>query len=285
MWRLVRRISGAAAALCLLFGGSVNAETCGDVDTPCEIDGGVYHFAPPADVEARINRPAVIFLHGFGGTGKGIIRNKGLMSALTSRGYGVIAPQGLPFREGMKGGSWNSFARDTRRDDIGFLKDVATDAATRHDLDRSQMLIAGFSGGGMMTWRVACDAPDSFAAYAPIAGLLWRPLPESCLGPFRMQHTHGWSDPVVPIEGRSVANGAFTQGDLFKGLDILRDAMGCVRDDPDDYAAMGPYLIRRWTECAPGAGLEMALHPGGHLIPKGWSALALDWFEGVERAE
>ncbi|MEM7525130.1 MAG: polyhydroxybutyrate depolymerase, partial [Pseudomonadota bacterium] len=132
---------------------------------------------------------------------------------------------------------------------------------------------------GMMTWRVACDAPKSFAAYAPIAGLLWRPLPASCAGPVRMQHTHGWSDPVVPIEGRSVASGRFTQGDLFKGFEVLRRASQCAKDDPDDYAETGPYLIRRWTTCAKGHELEMTLHPGGHTIPKGWTTIAIDWFE------
>ena len=252
-----------------------HAAACGGIDAPCEIDGGVYHFASTEDPHA----PAVMFLHGFGGTGKGIMRNKGLIKALTGRGYAVIAPQGLPWRPSQKGGSWNSFARETRRDDIAFLAMVAEDAAARHGVDRGRILLAGFSGGGMMTWRTACDAPKSFAAYAPIAGLLWRPLPDACAGPFRMQHTHGWSDPVVPIEGRSVASGRFTQGDLFRGLDILRDAMACAKDDPDAYDQSGAYLIRRWTSCAPDAGLEMALHPGGHAIPSGWSRLALDWFE------
>ncbi|MEL6792744.1 MAG: alpha/beta fold hydrolase, partial [Pseudomonadota bacterium] len=259
-----------AAAALALSGGGAGAETCGGVDAPCGAAGGEYHFAAPDP--AIEDPPAVIFLHGFGGTGKGIIRNQGLVGGLTDRGYAVIAPQGLPFREGMRGGSWNSFARETRRDDVAFINAVADDAAARHGIDRDRILIGGFSGGGMMTWRVACDAPESFAAYAPIAGLLWRPLPEACAGPFRMQHTHGWSDTVVPIEGRSVAGGQFTQGDLFAGLDLLRDAMGCAKDDPDEYGAEGAYLIRRWTDCARGAGLEMALHPGGHAIPRGWSA-------------
>ena len=267
----------AFAALCAAFTSAASAEECGGVDAPCEASGGVYHFVAPDPAIA--DPPAVIFLHGFGGTGKGIVRNKGLIGGLTGRGYAVIAPQGLPFREGMRGDSWNSFARETRRDDVAFINAVADDAADRHGIDRDRILIGGFSGGGMMTWRVACDAPESFAGYAPIAGLLWRPLPVECAGPFRMQHTHGWSDTVVPIEGRSVANGQFTQGDLFAGMDLLRDAMECAKDDPDEYGAEGDYLIRRWTACAPGAGLEMALHPGAHSIPRGWTKLALDWFE------
>jgi polyhydroxybutyrate depolymerase len=262
-----------------LFAMQAAAQDCGDADTPCQTQSGSYYLTMP---EGSGPHPVMVFLHGFGGTGEGVIRNRGLLKPMLERGYAVLAPQGLPFSEGMKGGSWNSMKRAGRRDDVAFLSEVADEAASRFDLDRDTVLLAGFSGGGMMTWRVACDAPGSFAAYAPVAGLLWLPLPEKCEGPFRMQHTHGWSDPVVPIEGRSVANGQFTQGDLFVGLTLLRRANGCLRDDPDEYAENAGYLIRRWFECAEGAALEFALHPGGHRIPAGWSALAMDWFEALQ---
>ncbi|MEM7270303.1 MAG: alpha/beta fold hydrolase [Pseudomonadota bacterium] len=254
------------------------AQDCGAPDAPCQTaSGGDYHIAL-AEGEPG---PVVVFLHGFGGRAAKTIANRGLMKPMLERGYSVIAPQGMPFRANSKGGAWNSFANPQRRDDVAFLREVADDAAARFGVDRARMLIGGFSGGGMMTWRVACDAPDSFAAYAPIAGLLWRPLPEACAGPIRLHHTHGWSDPVVPVEGRTVGNGFATQGDLFTGLNLLRKANRCVKDDPDEYSEEGVYLSRKWTSCVAGSALEMALHPGGHSIPKGWSKMALTWFEGL----
>ncbi|RMF40537.1 MAG: polyhydroxybutyrate depolymerase [Alphaproteobacteria bacterium] len=255
------------------------AAACGET-SECRVDGGAYLIALPEGPA----KGAVIFLHGYGGTAKGLMRNRTLVKAVTERGYALIAPQGLPWRPGQKGGSWNMRLSPERRDDIAFLRAVAADAGTRFGLPHGGMLLSGFSAGGMMVWRVACNAPEAFPAYAPVSGLLWRPLPEKCAGPMRMLHVHGWSDPVVPIEGRSVAGGRITQGDLFRGLDILRAADGCARDDPDSYDRSGRYLIRRWTECAPGARLELAMHPGGHMIPKDWTTLALDWFEGLPPA-
>ena len=260
-----------------LTGGLASAETCGGPGASCKLSGGEYHAALP---EGKI-RGTLIFLHGFGGRGEGVVKNKRLLKPILARGYAVIAPQGLPFLPTSKGGAWNSFDSALRRDDVAFLNAVAADAASRFNLSRDNILIGGFSGGGMMTWRVACNQPSSFAAYAPIAGLLWRPLPSRCEGPVRMHHTHGWSDPVVPMEGRSVGGGIATQSDLFKGLDIIRNANGCARDDPDEYAEDGIYLSRKWTACASGSALEFALHPGGHRIPKGWSTMALDWFEAL----
>lgn len=259
--------------LLLLVPGA--ASSCG-ADAPCEAGGGVYVAEAPAGPGPH---PALLFLHGYGGTGAGILRNRGMVEAALARGYAVIAPQGAPRQEGDTGGSWNSFANPARRDDVAFLAAIADDAAARFGLDRGRMLLAGFSGGGMMAWRVACDAPGGFSAYAPVAGLLWRPLPERCAGPARLLHVHGWSDEVVPLEGRSVAGGRITQGDLFAGLDLLRDAFRCPRDDPDAHGATGPFLTRLWTSCAEGARLGLALHPGGHSIPAGWATLALDWFE------
>jgi polyhydroxybutyrate depolymerase len=260
---------------------SAFAADCGGPDAPCEIDGGFYHIVAP---EGPGPHPAVIFLHGYGGLADASIANEGLVRPFLDRGYAVIAPQGMPRRQGRRGGSWNAFASPTRRNDVDFIRAAVADAARRFGLDRDRIVATGFSGGGMMVWRIACDAPEDYAAYAPVAGLLWRPLPAHCAGPVRMLHTHGWTDPVVPIEGRAVAGGRITQGDLFAGLNLLREAGGCLRDDPDVTAAKGDFWLRQWSDCAEGASLEFALHPGGHAIPKGWSTMVLDWFEGFRPA-
>lgn len=277
---------GAAIGLALIGAGATPsaAQDCGG-EVACATPGGRYHIEQPEGVAPG---PAVMFLHGWGGSGEGQMRNRGLVSALLARGYAVIAPTGQPRGQGRSGARWNAFQegspfRAGLRDDVAFLGRVADDAAARFGLDRDRMLLAGFSGGGMMTWRVACDAPGSFAAYAPVAGLLWRPLPERCAGAVKLLHTHGWSDTVTPIEGRSVAGGRLTQGDLFVGLDLLRRTNGCAKDDPDAYAATGVFQQRRWSACAPGSALELALWPGAHATPRGWSALALNWFEGLGR--
>lgn len=268
----------ARFALALLALLPAAASACGGAADPCQAGGGIYLAQTP---EGPGPHPALFFLHGWGGTGAGVMAEEAMVSAALARGWAVVAPQGMPRREGDTGASWNSFAAPERRDDVAFLAAAAEDAAARFGLDRGRMILGGFSGGGMMTWRVACDAPASFAAYAPVAGLLWRPLPERCAGPVAMLHVHGWADQVVPLEGRSVAGGRITQGDLFAGLDLMRDAAGCAADAPDGYDARDPFLLRRWTSCAPGGRIDFALWPGGHSTPAGWADLALGWFEGL----
>lgn len=248
---------------------------------PCKFELGTYHLILPEGADPAKPLPAVMFLHGWGGTGAATIKNTGMMSVILDRGYAMIAPDGLPDAE-ANGGSWD-FHPDypQKRDEIAFLKGAADDAAKRFGIDRSRILLAGFSIGGSMTSYVACQDPGAFAAYAPVAGSFWRPHPAACAGPVRLLHTHGWTDVTVPLEGRSFGGGAFAQGDVFQAMEIWRAANRCAKAMPDGFQMTGIYWIRRWTGCADGSALEFALHEGAHGIPKGWATLALDWFEGL----
>ena len=262
-----------AAVLALAAGA---ASSCPGRSAPCAVDGGVYHALTP---ETGAARGLVLYLHGWGGTGRAALGG-GWARRMLARGYVLAAPQGVPRRAGDRGGRWNSRADAALRDDVGFLRRVIADARARFGLEARPTLAAGFSGGGMMVWRLACDAPDAAEAYAPLSGLLWRPLPERCAGPVRLLHAHGWSDRVVPLEGRAVADGRLVQGDLFAGLALLRRANRCAADAPEALEVENGFWLRRW-DCA--ATLALALFPGGHAAPEGWADLAIDWLEDAPR--
>lgn len=260
----------------VLFAVPSAQAACSNDPAPCAVASGTYHIALP---EGGERHPAVMFLHGYGGSGEGVLRLEGMIGALLERGYAVIAPDGQP-REGREGRSWDFHPdRPQSRDEIAFLAAVADDAAARFGLSRDRMMLAGFSIGGSMTTYLACSTPAAFAAYAPVAGSFWQDLPESCAGPVRLLHVHGWTDQTVPLEGRVIGEN-FVQGDVFDALALWRGTDGCTQERPDSFASVDNFLIRSWTDCLPGAGLDFVVHPGGHSIPRGWSMLALDWFEG-----
>ncbi len=256
---------------------------CGASPDLCTIPTGSYHAVLPATGDDA--PPAVVFMHGWGGDGAGTLSNRGMVDALTARGYAVIALDGSP-REGRNGRGWNFRADQQGRDDGTFAAAAADDAAARFGLDRARMVLAGFSVGGSMVSYVACATPDAFSAYAPISGNFWRPHPEACAGPVRMFHIHGWTDGTVPLEGRMLRGGAIQQGDVFGAMEIWRATNGCAKPNPDGFATVGDTQIRRWDEsCAPGSSLALALHAGGHKVPKGWADLMLDWVEGLSPSQ
>ncbi len=271
----------AFAAALVLTTGTAQAG-CGADEAACEIDGGTYHAVlPEGDAKG-----ALVFLHGWGSSGQGSLRMSGMVRTFNAAGYVVIAPDGTP-RDGRNGRRW-SFHPDvpSARDEYDFLARVKDDAATRFDFDAGNVMLSGFSIGGSMSSYVACFAPETFAAYAPVGGGMWRPHPETCAGPVKLLHTHGWSDGTVPLEGRAVRGEnaqdpeAFVQGDVFATFDTWRAANGCVNHMPQRRSTDGPFWTRTWTDCAPGSALSFALFPGGHAMPRGWAQFALEWFEG-----
>lgn len=261
-------------ALALLAPGFVAAETCGGPDAPCELESGSYHFARP---EGEI-KGTLLHLHGGGATSKAVIKGAIARRAL-ERGYAVIAPQGWhPANRYQR--NWSVKAKGTTfaRDDMAFLRTVLAHVKAHHGVSPEPLLISGFSRGGSFVWDIACAAPEMARAYAPAAGAFWDDLPASCAGPVDLFHTHGWTDRVVPLEGRSFGEGRVVQGDVWASLFILRATNGCANRQPEAGSSEGLRWWRHWSDCGAGR-IDLMLHPGGHGVPKGWTDEALDWFE------
>jgi len=249
---------------------------CTDISGPCVIASGTYNIKLPTQYNA--NTPVVIFLHGYGGSGKATIRNKRIAGPILKRGYALIAPNALKSKD-ARASSWNFHPNFNRgRDEAAFFKAVIDDAVKKFNLNPKNVLLAGFSIGGSMTSYIACNNPAEFTAFAPVSGSFWRPHPISCKAPVKLFHTHGWSDKVVPLEGRKI-NSNFIQGDVFYALDLWRKTNLCVQPLPEKISTKGAFMRRKWENCALSSTLEFALFPGGHTVPKDWADMILNWYE------
>ncbi|WP_240722845.1 polyhydroxybutyrate depolymerase [Poseidonocella sp. HB161398] len=259
--------------LCLSLLLPLPAFACGGTEF-CATSTGRYLLSLPDGPP----QGAVVFLHGHGGSAEGSMRNREMAEAVLGRGYALAAAEGMPRGRG-NGNSW-AF-RGGGRDEPGYFAELFTQLAERHGVPRDRILMAGFSAGGFMTSYLACAEPGIARGFAPVSGGFWRPMPESCAGPVRLFHTHGWSDRTVPLEGRYLGNAGAAQGDIFAGMELWRQANGCDAMRPDQITAEGPFWRRSWTGCTPGSSLEFALFPGGHMVPPGWAGMVLDWFEAL----
>ena len=90
----------ALASVLALFGYGTPTLACSS-ETPYEVENGEYVIVMPEGVEGPV--PVVVFLHGGGGSGPGVLRNTGLVKGVTERGYALIAPSGK-IRPGRRGG-------------------------------------------------------------------------------------------------------------------------------------------------------------------------------------
>jgi len=232
----------------------------------CGVASGRYRIVLPQ--QAAKGRPvgAILYFHGYQGSAEETVADPGLVAVAQRLGVALIAPDGI-------GRSWSFPGSPSHyRDEFAFVGQVLDDAVPRFGLDPARILASGFSQGGSMVWYLACRMPTRFAAFAPIAGAFWEPLPASCEGPPPpLIHIHGTSDATVPLAGRALRSGA-RQGDLFKSLAILAPG-GCTAAWAEAArTAPGPERLscRVASGCSGPARLELCLHGGGHIADAAW---------------
>lgn len=271
---------GAAVLFCLALIAvvpSAAAQTgCGE-EAECEISEGSYYLALPENWDGTTALPAIVFFHGHRSSGRSVLRG-GVRSVFGKAGYAIIAPNGQ-IRPGADYRYWPARPLENEeRDDVAFALAVVDDVARRVPLDRSRILVSGFSAGGSMAWMIACYQGDLFAGYVSVSGALRRPIPErECPGgPARLLHIHGFADEQVPLEGRGIRD--WHQGDVFESLALLRATNGC-RSNPHAIEIGDPFSCRTWDSCTSGAEIRFCLHDGGHSLPNGWATEAREWFE------
>lgn len=263
-----------------LFGLAAPVLACGEPESPCAVPLGDYQVLLPDAEPPAQGYPLVVHLHGYGQSGRNVVGDARLTGPLGARGYALLAPNGLPGRDGRPTGWTFGNLRPGGRDEAAFLRQVLADATERLPIDRRRVLLSGFSIGGSLVWYLACTDPSIATAYAPLAGGFWRPHPKACEGPAPLLHTHGWTDLTVPLEGRHLRFG-IAQGDIPAGLALWRETNNCEKLQPDGFTTGTTFWRRHWTSCD--QPLTLALHQGGHGMPDAWPDLALDWLETVAK--
>lgn len=266
------RLAGALAGV--LVGMSAIAQEPGPMgvgrgcpaEQGCRVASGRYRIVLPAQVVGAAPVGAIMFFHGYQGSAEEVIADPGLAAVARRLGVALIAPDGA-------GRSWSYPGSPARhRDEFAFIGQVLDDVAARFPVDPSRILASGFSQGGSMVWYLACRMPRRFAAFAPIAGAFWEPLPDSCAGPRPpLIHVHGTSDATVPLAGRRLRQGA-QQGDVFKSLEVFAPG-GCTAgwaEAARAATATEGLTCRVATGCSSAARLELCLHAGGHVADAAW---------------
>ncbi|MBQ5609680.1 MAG: prolyl oligopeptidase family serine peptidase [Rikenellaceae bacterium] len=162
-----------------------------------------YHLYLPKELPA--DAPLVLFFHGYGTTNVHKM-NLGFNSLADEQGFAVCYPSGPTDHRGHS--CWAvgySFHTDAgwERDDVGFTKRLVKHLQREYGLSRHNVFVTGHSNGGEMSYLLAYEAPEVFAAVAPIAGLtmewMYRELTPKC--PMPLLEIHGTADKVSKWEG------------------------------------------------------------------------------------
>lgn len=166
-----------------------------------QIERGYVLHVPP-----QVKEPValVIVMHGGGGSARSAIAQTGFDAEADRHGFIVAYPEGTAGPIG-RFHTWNAgaccgVAVERGMDDVGFIRAMVAEIAAAHPIDPKRVYATGLSNGGMMAYRLGCEASDLFAAIAPVSAVIVVAPCEPSF-PVSLLHIHGTADRHVPIAG------------------------------------------------------------------------------------
>ena len=218
-----------------------------------------YRLYTPPDSEDAGAVPLVVALHGSGNTAESLVDSSELDAAADAGGFIVAYPQAV-------GISWNAgFCCTTGRGDaaadIRFLDQLVADVVASRRVDESRIYAVGFSAGGIMAYRLACDLAGRFAGVGAIAATM---MLDDCrpARPISVIAIHVTADDVVPFAGGRIHGGATKPAppapavaERWAALDACPDARPAE--------VRGPVSITTWNGCAAGTNVRLVTVEGG----------------------
>ncbi len=221
--------------------------------------------------------PLVVALHGRTGTGAGMADLTDFGTLGEREDFAVLYPDG-------RDGEW-SYVRGIPGypadlpDDVRFLDRLIAKISAETSIDPKRIYAVGFSNGGFMTERLACAAPERYAAFASVSAAGFAGMNLICPKPHpvRLLLVHGTADTNIPwlglertIQGRRVPL-------LYSVSDTLAfwaGYIGCGTDlDSTNFPAKSKNPTTEihhlsFRGCPQGAALELyAVGGGGHTWP------------------
>lgn len=253
-----RLILGVSGIIGILVATPDRAEACGK-NSNCKVASGDYRIFLPDTLPEGQKVPAIVHIHGLGGSSRGVMDNGAFRRVAKKLGVALVAVNG-------RAHSW-SFPQGVRRgrvrDEFRYFRQVIADVKTRFPVDDHKIVASGFSIGASMVWNLACRDPGNYAGYIPVAGTLWRPQPTKCSGRIgHLHHFHGTSDRIFPLKGRIVAGKR--QGAIHDTFEIMYRQDKCTGKVIEETKARG-LKCKRHKNCG-GESLSFCLHGGAHTI-------------------
>lgn len=149
--------------------------------------------------------------------------------------------------------------------DVEFLRRLVAQLVEEWNVAPDQVYATGHSNGAAMTFRLAAEAGDLFAAVAPVGGYLLDP-PATI-------------EPAEPVSVLGfVGLEAEAEPEISQGLEIWRDRLGCDPAEPE-HVDDRRRVTRIVAGCRDGSEVvEFRIEGMGHVWPRGGT-------HGVEATE
>jgi polyhydroxybutyrate depolymerase len=217
----------------------------------------LLHIPPGVDLAYPV--PVVFVFHEHPDTASSMQVLTGFNAISDKAGFLVVYPEGI-------GLSWNAgtccgVAATKNVDEEAFVRKMLADVRTIVNIDTKRIYATGLSDGAALSYRLACEMSDTFAAVAPVAGSL---LIDPCqpAQSISVMDVHGLNDDVVPYEG----GGDFNTTPIEDVIHTWAQLDGCTNSPQVDKE--NTITHTRYASCKAGTVVELyAIEGGEHVWP------------------
>jgi polyhydroxybutyrate depolymerase len=214
--------------------------------------------------------PTIVVLHGATISAELTARWSGFAEAAAAKGFAAVFPEGI-YR------LWNDARGDdlSASDDVGFLAKLNETLVGRGIADAGRIYLAGISNGGMMTLRMLCEAPESYAGAATVIANMPAGAGVSCRlrKPMPVMMFNGTADPMIPYNGGGVGLTG-VRGSVWsteRTAAFIASANGCAEATTQRVGGSAGDAIRvtklDWAVCSSGRTVTLyRVEGGGHQL-------------------
>ena len=162
-----------------------------------------YVLYIPASYTGAEAVPLVFNFHGYTGTATGHMEKGDFRALADAAGFLVVHPQGELDVDGKT--HWNVIGHGpgSEIDDVGFTAVLLDVLAADYNIDLTRVYATGMSNGGFMSYLLACEMSEQFAAVASVSATMADALIASANPPVPtpVMEIHGTADGIVPYDG------------------------------------------------------------------------------------
>jgi polyhydroxybutyrate depolymerase len=265
-------------------------------DLVLQVDGGrgsinVYY---PDSYDPSDPLPLLIGLHGYSHWAQGFEDYAMFRQHVDSRRFIYLYPDGRVDAWGNRFWNATDYCCDfggTNVNDSGYLQNLVAEVSAVLSVDDKRVWTVGHSNGGFMGYRLACDAPGTFAAIVSIAGATWINQ-ANCPAdqPVHVLQIHGSDDTVINYGGSAGYPSAEETVQRWTAIDHCDPTPDESLPNIDlDSGIPGNETSRMvWGNCNPsGAGELWSIWGGSHgpNFVSNFSSLVLDWLFAHPKSE
>lgn len=155
----------------------------------------------PANYTGTEDFPLLIFLHPYSWNGLQGMDYTNFNQVADTADFMVVYPDAIP--------NWNSGINDNPNwpapsvNDVGFINALIDTLINQYNIYSQKIYACGYSNGGFMSYKLACQLSNRIAAIASVCGVISTSTLANCepANTIPVLQIHGTADAVVPING------------------------------------------------------------------------------------